>query len=57
VEGPVCKNKKTQGLFKENGQVESWIFDPTATAAVDRVVSPAHGSTVDRSQGGTPVLI
>jgi hypothetical protein len=33
VEGPACKNKKTQGLFKENGLIEPWIFDPTAVVA------------------------
>jgi hypothetical protein len=57
VGGPACKNKKVQGLFKENGSVELWIVDPTVAAAVDCAVSPAHGSTVDCSQGGTPVLI
>jgi hypothetical protein len=33
VEGPICKNQKTQGLLKENDLVEPWIFDPTAAVA------------------------
>jgi hypothetical protein len=33
VEGPARKNKKTQGLFKENSLVEPWIFDPTVAVA------------------------
>jgi hypothetical protein len=45
VEGPACKYIEIQGLFKENGLIEPWIFDPTAAAAVDRAVSPVHGST------------
>jgi hypothetical protein len=57
VGGPACKNKKVQKLFKENGSVEPWIVDPMAAAAVDRAVNQAHGSTVDRSQAVTPVLI
>jgi hypothetical protein len=51
VEGPTCKNKKVQGLFKENGPVEPWIIDPTTAVSVDRTVSPAHGSTVDQAKG------
>jgi hypothetical protein len=47
VEGPACKNIETLGIFKENGSIGSWIFDPTVAAVVDRAVSPAHGSTVD----------
>jgi hypothetical protein len=39
---------KIQGLLKKNGSAEPWILDPTADAAVDRAVSSAHGSTVDR---------
>jgi hypothetical protein len=56
VEGPTCKNKKVQGLFKENGLVESWIVDPMTAVAVDRTVSPAHGSTVDQAKGYLPCL-
>jgi hypothetical protein len=54
VEGPTCEYKKNQGLFNENGLAEPWIFDLTADAAVDRAVSSAHGSTVDRSEGVSP---
>jgi hypothetical protein len=49
VEGPTCKFIETQGLLKENGLIQPWIFDPTAAAAVDRAVNPVHGSTVDRT--------
>jgi hypothetical protein len=54
VEGPACKNKKVQRLFKENGPVEPWIVDPTAAVAMDRVVSPAHRSMVDQAEGVSP---
>jgi hypothetical protein len=54
VEGPACKSKKVQGLFKESDSVEPWIFDPTAAVAVDHVVSPAHGSTMDHAEGVSP---
>jgi hypothetical protein len=57
VEGPVCKFIETQGLLKESGLIQPWIFDPTAVAAVDRVVNPVHGSTVDRTEGVRPALI
>jgi hypothetical protein len=55
VEGPACKYKKNQGLLKENGLAEPWIFDPTAEEAVDRAVVAAHESTVDQGQGVRPV--
>jgi hypothetical protein len=48
VEGPTCKYKKIQGLLKERGSAEPWIFDPTTEEAVDRAVVTAHESTVDR---------
>jgi hypothetical protein len=31
--------------------VEPWIINLMAAVAVDRVVSPAHGSTVDQAKG------
>jgi hypothetical protein len=45
----VCEYKKNQGLFNEKGSAEPWILDPTTDAAMDRAVSSAHGSTVDRT--------
>jgi hypothetical protein len=57
VEGPACKNIETLGIFKENGSIGSWIFDPTVAAVVDRAVSPAHGSMVNRGQVVRSVLI
>jgi hypothetical protein len=47
VEGPECKNIEIQGLFKENGSIESWI-DPTAAATVDRAVDVVYESMVDQ---------
>jgi hypothetical protein len=55
VEGPTCKFIETQGLLKESGLIQSWIFDPTAAAAVARAVNPMHGSTVDCTEGVRPV--
>jgi hypothetical protein len=49
--------EKNQGLFNEKGSAEPWILDPTADAAVDHVVHPAHGSTMDRAKGYPPDLI
>jgi hypothetical protein len=49
VEGPACEFKEVQGLFKENGSAEPWIFDPTADGAMDHAVHPVHGSTMDRT--------
>jgi hypothetical protein len=54
VEGPACKYKKNQGLLKENGSAEPWIFDPATEEAVDRAVNPMHRSTVDRTEGVRP---
>jgi hypothetical protein len=48
VEGLACRYIEIQGLFKEKGSAKPWIFDPTADEDVDRAVSSAHGSTVDR---------
>jgi hypothetical protein len=44
-------------LPKENGSIEPWIFDQMAMAAVDRIVSPAHGSTVDYDKGYPPPVL
>jgi hypothetical protein len=49
VEGPACKHLKDQGLLKEIGSAEPWIFDPTAEGAVDPAVGAVHKATVDRS--------
>jgi hypothetical protein len=50
VEGPACKFLETQGLLKESGSTEPWIFNPTA----EEVVVAAHESTVDQGQGVRP---
>jgi hypothetical protein len=42
---------RNPGLFKENGSIEPWIFDPTAPVAVDLALSPVHGSTVEQANG------
>jgi hypothetical protein len=44
---------ETQGLIKESGLIQPWIFNPTAVAAVN----PVHGSTVDHTEGVHPDLI
>jgi hypothetical protein len=49
VEGPACETVKTQGLLKEIGSAEPWIFDPTAEGVVDPAVGAVHKPTVDRS--------
>jgi hypothetical protein len=49
VGGPACENKITQGLLKEIGSAEPWIFDPTAEGAVDPAVGAVHKPMVDRS--------
>jgi hypothetical protein len=49
------QKQESSGALKESGSVEPWIVDPTAAAAVDRAVSPAHGSTVDQAKGYPPV--
>jgi hypothetical protein len=54
VEGPACEYKKNQGLFKEKSLAEPWILDPTTDAAVGHVVSSAHGSMVDGTEGVSP---
>jgi hypothetical protein len=46
---------KSSRTLKQNGSVEPWIIDPTATVAVDRAVSPAHGSTMVQAKGHSPV--
>jgi hypothetical protein len=33
VEGPACKTRIVQGLFKENATATLWILDPTAADA------------------------
>jgi hypothetical protein len=55
VEGPACKFIETQGLLKESGLIQPWIFDPMAAAAVDHAMNPVHGSTVDCTEGVRPV--
>jgi hypothetical protein len=58
IGGRTGKQKhRNPGAFKENGSIELWIFDPTTAVAVDRVVSPAHGSTVDQAKVYPLVLI
>jgi hypothetical protein len=49
VGGPACENKITQGLLKEIGLAEPWIFNPMAEGAVDLAVGAVHKPTVDRS--------
>jgi hypothetical protein len=57
VGGPACEIIEIQGLLIKKGLVEPWSINPTATVAVDRAVSSAHGSTVAQAKGYPPDLI
>jgi hypothetical protein len=57
VGGPTCEIIEIQGLLIKKGSVEPWIINQTAAVAVDRAMSPAHGSTVDQAKGYPPDLI